>query len=99
MSKKNKDKRQLTRWQVLGTGVSAGLIAFGGGTGISAIIDAVQGPDIAPQACDVYWDEIHQLKLDGFTGFELMADDAEIADRCGAPEDVASAWDGDTAEP
>lgn len=92
-------QKKLKWWQILGTGVASGLVLLGGGSGIAATIDAVQGPDLAPQRCNEYWAEIHQLKVDGFTGFSLMDDDSELADRCGSPQDVADAWLDEPASP
>lgn len=89
MAKKAKGE---PRWKVAIASAAAGLVAFGGGTGVASIIDSLQGPEVEPQSCVSYWSEIGDLKEEGFSGFALMVDDAEIADRCGTPTEVEEAW-------
>jgi hypothetical protein len=72
--------------------VSAALLAVGGGSGVASIVGLLDEPDVRRQTCESYWAEIRDLHEEGFQGFELMDDDAEVARRCGQPEDVARQW-------
>lgn len=67
------------------------MTALGGGSGIVAIVDAFGGEAAEQQSCAAYWDDIGDVKADGFTGFELLQD-ADLEDRCGDAEDVAGSW-------
>jgi hypothetical protein len=79
-------------WQRVGVALSGALLAVGGGSGVASLVGLLDGPDVKRQTCESYWGEIRDLREDGFRGFELMDDDAEVARRCGQPEDVARQW-------
>lgn len=78
-------------WKLWATRVGLALTALGGGSGIVAIVDAFGGDDTEQQSCASYWDEIGDVKADGFAGFQLLQD-AELEDRCGDAVDVADSW-------
>jgi hypothetical protein len=91
-SKGNRSGNKTPWWKQAATGAVVVLGAVGGGSGLVAIVDAVQGPEVPPQSCVSYWEEVREAKEAGFNGFVLLVD-SELEDRCGDANEVARSWE------